>query len=303
MAFEEQELAELWDQPLRRDARIAAGPLPSAAPIGHAAVQPPAVHRGRLIAGFTAVVVIGLSATTASILTSGAGVVGSVAAVEAGAPSRTEAALSGSERGGPHGQGRDGAGQADGDRQTDARGSDAEEPPVSELDAQTPDAGAGSPRTGSSGADATDPGTTGPGTTEPGASTPPGSGTMTPAPAPSAPPAPAPPAPQPAPNPPAPQPAAPAPLAFTGLTENKTTLLGIPLVSDYTLSLTGEPGARASVTYGSLPPDSVTFDGSGRASLTVGRNLLGIQPSNPIIRAAYSDGTAGDPIEARRDTI
>lgn len=317
MTFGDQELAGLWDrQPLRSDTRAGAPPLPLAAPIGHAAAQPPAVHRGRLIAGFAAVFVIGLSATTVSILAPGASVVGSVAAVEAGAMDHTEAALSGGERGGPHDTGRGGAGQADDDERTDADETLAEDvddaaTPVSEVDAQTPDAGTiapgtGSPGTGSPGTDSPGAGTTDPGTTDPGASTPPDAGTVNPAPAPSTPPSEAPPAPAPAPpapNPPAPQPAAPAPLAFTGLTENNVTLLGIPLLSSYTLSLSGEPGSTASVTYGSLPAGSVTFDGSGRATLKIGGSLLGIELSNPIIRAKYTDGTAGAAVEARRDSI
>ncbi|MDQ0614561.1 hypothetical protein QF046_002202 [Microbacterium sp. W4I4] len=301
MAFGDQELTGLWDrQPLRSDTRAGAPPLPLAAPIGHAAAQPPAVHRGRLIAGFAAVLVIGLSATTASILAPGASVVGSVAAVEAGAMDHTEAALSGGERGGPHDTGRGGAGQADADDQMDADGGSADALPVSEVDAQTPDA------------DSDSPGTDGSGATDPGASTPPDSGTVNPAPAPSAPPtqapespapAPAPPAPQPTPDQPAPQPTGPEPLEFTGLTENRTTLLGITLLSSYTLSLSGEPGAKASVTYGSMAAGSVTFDGSGRATLKIGGSLLGIGVDNPIIRAKYTDGTAGAAIEARRDSI
>jgi hypothetical protein len=122
---------------------------------------------------------------------------------------------------------------------------------------------------------------------------------VNPAPEPSAPASPAP-APAPA---PAPQPAAPPPLAFTGLTENKVTLLVIPLLSSYTLSLSGEPGSKASVTYGSLPAGSVTFDDGGHTTLTIGGSLLGIELSNPIIRAKYTDGTAGAAVEARRDSI
>ncbi|MGB3373558.1 MAG: hypothetical protein WBA87_00260, partial [Microbacterium sp.] len=95
MAFEDQSLSGMWTQPLRRDARAAAAPLPSAAPIGHAAAKPPVVHRGRLIAGFAAVVVIGLSATTASILTSDAGVAGAMVTAAGDALDHTEAALSG----------------------------------------------------------------------------------------------------------------------------------------------------------------------------------------------------------------
>lgn len=303
MPFDEQPLSGLWDRPLRRDARVAAAPLPSAAPIGHAAPTPPAVHRGRLIAGFAAVLVIGLSATTASILTSGTSVVGAMTAVEAGALNPTEAALSGGDRGGPHDTGRPGPGQADADDRSDGHSDEpaddgsSDAPPVAVVDDPVPGQAPESP---------------GPGTIEPGPTTPPDSGTVTPAPTPStspAPPAPAPqptpkpPAPQPTPNPPAPQPATPKPLAFTGLTENKVTLLGIPLLSSYTLSLSGEPGSKASVTYGSVAAGSVTFNSSGRATLNIGGSLLGLKLSNPIIRAAYSDGTAGAAIEARRDSI
>jgi hypothetical protein len=97
-------------------------------------------------------------------------------------------------------------------------------------------------------------------------------------------------------------PAAPKPLAFTGITPNYAIdILDIKLLASYTLSLSGQPGAKASVTYAGLPAGSVTFDNGGRASLVVGASLLGL--SNPMIGASYSDGTAGSAIQARRDSI
>lgn len=307
-------LSGLWDAPLRRDVRIPAQPLPSAAPVVHAAARPPAVHRGRLIGGFAAVLAIGLGATTASVLTSGAGIAGPALTAEADVLGHGAAALSGGGAG-PHDVGRAG-GRTDTPRQTEADAppdpgdgsgsdgrADADAPgddlPGLDDHALTPDAGSPAPA---------------PAPGDPGPSTPPDTGVVTPAPepapapppAPSPPPAPAP-APQPAPsapNPPAATPpAAAAPLAFTGLTENRVALLGIPLLSSYTLTLSGQPGARASVTYGSLPAGSVTFDGSGRAALTIGGTLLGIRISDPVIRASYSDGTEGAAVEARRSAI
>jgi len=316
MADDQQSpLSGLWTEPLRRDARTEGAPLPSAAPIGHAADKPPAVNRGRLIAGFAAVLVIGVSATTASVLTAGTGLAGYAFTAEAGALDHTAAALSG-ERGGLRDTGRAGADQTDASAQTDAGAqTDAETGgsetslPASDVDARTgrgADAGTADPGTGTAPeSDAADPvvsAPSDPGTVNPpGASAPPAQQPSEPAPAPSAPP----PAPVPAPDPPttAPQPVATKPLAFTGLTENRATVLGIPLLSSYTLSLSGEPGSTASVTYGSLPAGSVTFDGGGHASLKLGGSLLGIKLSNPVIRAAYSDGTAGASVEARRDSI
>ncbi|MGO4679715.1 hypothetical protein [Microbacterium sp. 2MCAF23] len=120
-----------------------------------------------------------------------------------------------------------------------------------------------------------------------------------------APDAPGTPAPAPAPAPAPPQAAAaPAPLAFTGVTPNQTVgLLGIRILSSYTLSLSGQPRSTASVTYGGAPAGSVTFDGSGRASITVGAGALDLGIGNPMITAAYADGTAGEPIQARRNSI
>ena len=96
----------------------------------------------------------------------------------------------------------------------------------------------------------------------------------------------------------------PKPLAFTGLTENRAvSLLGIGILSSYTLSLSGEPGSTAAVSYGGNPAGSVTFNSSGRGSVTLGGSLLNLNLSNPIIRAEYSDGTSGKAIQARRDSI
>jgi len=105
-----------------------------------------------------------------------------------------------------------------------------------------------------------------------------------------------------APSGPPPAPAAPKPLAFAGLTRNATIgLLGIRILSSDTLSLSGEPGAMASVSYGSSPAGSVTFDGSGRATLTVGGSLIDL--GDPVITVAYADGTAGAAIHARRSAL
>jgi len=104
--------------------------------------------------------------------------------------------------------------------------------------------------------------------------------------------------------PPQPPTAAPAPLAFTGITPNQTIgLLGIRVLSSYTLSLTGQPGATASVTYAGSPAGSVVFDGTGHASITVGAGALDLGIGNPIITAAYTDGTPGQPIQAHRNAI
>jgi len=118
-------------------------------------------------------------------------------------------------------------------------------------------------------------------------------------------------APQPAPAPgsptpgnpaPAPAPVAPAPLAFTGLTENTTLgLLGIRILASDTLSLAGQPGATATVSYDSARAGSVTFDGAGRATVTVNGSLVDL--GDPVITVAYSDGTAGSVLRARRSAI
>ncbi|REJ06403.1 hypothetical protein DY023_06395 [Microbacterium bovistercoris] len=107
------------------------------------------------------------------------------------------------------------------------------------------------------------------------------------------------------PAPPSPSaPVAPAPLAFTGITENRgDNAIGIEIVKSYTLTMTGEPGSTASVEYGWKDAGSVTFDAAGRASLDIGRSVLTLIPGNPRVRAEYSDGTEGDPIEMRRKDI
>ncbi|GAA5144877.1 hypothetical protein GCM10025768_01260 [Microbacterium pseudoresistens] len=94
------------------------------------------------------------------------------------------------------------------------------------------------------------------------------------------------------------------PLAFTGLTEHHTiTLLGIRILSGYTLSLSGHPGSTATVWYGGARAGSVTFSSAGTASLTLGGSLLDLGLGNPTIRAAYSDGTPGSEISQPRDSI
>lgn len=101
-------------------------------------------------------------------------------------------------------------------------------------------------------------------------------------------------------------PAAPAvqPLAFTGISEKRVAgLLGISVLSSYTLSVTGEPGSTAAISYGSANAGSVTFNSGGRASITLGGSLLSLGLNNPTIRAAYSDGTAGAEIQAARNSI
>lgn len=130
----------------------------------------------------------------------------------------------------------------------------------------------------------------------------PGSGNHAPDPGPGSPaPAPAPaPAPTPAPAPPV---HVPKTLAFTDLTENRIGLLGIGLLSSYTLSVSGEPGSTAAISYGSRSAGSVTFDTNGRASITLGRSLIDLGLVNPVIRASYSDGTSGNEIQVRRDSI
>lgn len=318
------QLADLWNAapPLRRDARRAAAGLPAAAPVSHARPEPPAVSRGRLIAGFTAVVVIGVTAT-AGLLASGPVVAESGALL--GSPFRTVAANGStiaSDDAVPAGEGGGAlSGPRDGGRAGEARtGDDGRADDGRPADAEGARSG-GADGAGGSGPTAPDEGAPGqgaPGQEEqpqgPGPSTP-APGVPSPAPAPSqpAPPSPAPsqpapqpsqPAPQPSPQPPAPAPpAAPQPLRFTGLVEHYTSVLFIRLLSSYTLSLSGEPGATASISYGSRPAGSVTFNGSGRASLTLGKSLIDLGLTNPLIRAAYSDGTEGAPIEARRDSI
>lgn len=94
------------------------------------------------------------------------------------------------------------------------------------------------------------------------------------------------------------------PLALAGIVKNEAIgLLGISVVSSYTLSVTGQPGATASVKYGTADAGTVTFDGSGFASIEIGGRLLDLGLSDPVIVVAYSDGTPGSAIQARRDSI
>lgn len=93
-----------------------------------------------------------------------------------------------------------------------------------------------------------------------------------------------------------------ASLAFTDIsTKTTVNLLGIRVLSGYTLSLSGEPGQTANVWYGSARAGTVTFDASGRAALTVGRSLIDLGLGDPLIRAEYDDGTGA--IQARRSAI
>ncbi|MGW8482526.1 hypothetical protein ACWGJP_05265 [Microbacterium sp. NPDC055903] len=135
--------------------------------------------------------------------------------------------------------------------------------------------GTSTPGTGTPGT--TDPGTSNPGTTDPGTPTTPT-------------------------NPP--QPPAPDPLAFVSMAkEEPIKLLGISLFGKYILTVSGEPGSTATVWYGSAKAGTVTFGDNGRATITIGRSLINLGLSNPTIRVAYSDGTAGSEISARRDSI
>lgn len=279
--------ASLWDAPpprLRRDQH--ASGLPVAVPVEHAA-SAPAANRRRLIAGFAAVAAIGAATVTAGVLATAApfaaAPVADVATEAESVDPPSAASLAG--EGGAHGSDL---------RPLNERTEPA--PPAAEEPEPRLDAGsghrpdAGTPEDPSVGVQA--PGTDAPSPADPGPSTP--------APAP-APPAPTPPAPAPPPQAP-PTPEAPEPLAFTGLAANHAVnLLGITLLSSYTLSVSGEPGATASVTYGGRSAGSMTFGPDGRASLRIGGSLLGL--TNPMVRVAYSDGTAGAVIEARRDSI
>ncbi len=146
----------------------------------------------------------------------------------------------------------------------------------------TDDPGTGTPGTGTPGTGT--PGTGTPGTGTPGTGTP---GTGTPGTG----------------DPGTVTPPAPKPLGFASLSKNFTVnALGIRVLGNYTLSLTGNPGSTASVSYGGTGVGSVTFDGNGRATKDIGA-LLDLGLTNPKIRVSYSDGTAGSPIEAARDSI
>ncbi|GAA3934287.1 hypothetical protein [Microbacterium soli] len=312
-------LADLWTDapPLRRNARGGAPTgLPAAAPVPRAAASAPLVDRARLITGFAIVVALGLAGGTTTALTHGSG--DSDAGVVADAPVRSAGAASfGGEGGGaapgPFDDDRTHGAQPQTDRQPDAEREDPQEDPPQDPrhdDAlqdhpQAPDKHpADDPSTDDPGIA----GPTAPAPTPEGPTPPPSEPTTPPQPAPQPPPpAPQPPTPPKPSEPPPPQPEPqpqPQPLRFTGLVEHHTiSLLGIKLLSSYTLSLSGEPGATASVTYGSVHAGSVRFSGAGHASLTLGGSLIDLGLHNPIIRAEYSDGTAGAAIEVRRNAI
>lgn len=135
-------------------------------------------------------------------------------------------------------------------------------------------------------------------------SAPPATRGPAPKPRPSAPPAPAPKPSEPTPAPSASTPAAPVPLAFTGIEENRgDNAIGINIIKSYTLSMTGQPGSTADVKYGWKAAGTVTFDAAGRGTIDIGRSVLDLIPGNALVRAEYSDGTEGDPIEMRRKDI
>lgn len=99
-------------------------------------------------------------------------------------------------------------------------------------------------------------------------------------------------------------PVQPKPLAFAGAERTYLLdLLGIKVLGGYTLTVTGNPGSTASVQYGASNAGTITFGSDGRGSISVGRSLLDLGLSNPVIRVAYSDGTAGAAIEGRRDSL
>ncbi|MBW8762385.1 MAG: hypothetical protein JF592_07340 [Microbacterium sp.] len=128
-----------------------------------------------------------------------------------------------------------------------------------------------------------------PGTTTPGTTTPTDPGTPT---TPTAPTVPT--------TPTTPPPVTPKSLTFAGVQKEKSPL---GLITSYTLSVTGNPGSKALVKYGTLEAGTITFDSDGNGSIGVGGALLGLNLFNPMIRVSYSDGTAGSAIEARRDDI
>nr|WP_314842226.1 hypothetical protein [uncultured Microbacterium sp.] len=168
---------------------------------------------------------------------------------------------------------------------------DATDPPVSDT---TDPSNPGTSDPGTSNPGTSDPGTSDPGTSDPGTSGPGGTdpGTLPPPPTTQNPP----------PPPPTQDPPQPAPLAFAGLQKNYGIKVGpLSVLSSYTLTITGQPGAVATVTYGSTSAGSVTFDGNGRATTTFGGSLINLGLNNPTIRVAYSDGTGA--IEAPRDSL
>lgn len=304
---------------LRRSSRAAgaAVALPAAGTVArvHSAGSIWTSRRTRAIAA--AAIVIGTGYLVATMLTTGA-------ADTSGQP--WSASAQGQEGGGLPGMlggsDRNPAALIDlDDRARDTESSDSDNADESDTDKSDTDKSDSDRASLDPGADSgsTDPGTsnpgTNPGTTDPGTSPPtnpgttptnPGTTPTNPGTTPTNPTNPTTPTtptnpPTSTPSPPAP---APKPLAFAGLQENYTlNLLGIKLIGSYTLSLTGQPGATASVTYGSNDVGAVKFDSSGRASIKIGSSLVDLKLSNPLIRVAYSDGTAGSAIEARRDSI
>ncbi|WP_309127221.1 hypothetical protein [Microbacterium sp.] len=287
--------SSLWDAPppaLRRHPQPSGG-LPAAAPVAHAASAPP-VHRGRLIAGFTTVAVIGVVSVTAGLLAGTSADHRSPSAAGTSEPASSGPVSAASLTG-------EAGSRAEGLRVPERRVDADEAPIIDDGEGLAPPRQERSDET----SDAVPPLRQDPGGSVPvtnGAAPPRGSAVPGPS-SPSSPdtPAPSPSAPAPAPAPPPPT-ATPAPLRFTGLTANYAlSLLGVRLLSSYTLSLSGEPGATASVTYGGRSAGSVTFGGDGHASLNIGGDLLDL--SDPMVRATYSDGTNGAAIEAPRDSI
>lgn len=129
-----------------------------------------------------------------------------------------------------------------------------------------------------------------PGTTTPGTTTPTDPGTPTTPTAPTTPTVPT-----------TPPPVAPKPLAFVDMREEPGGVLG--LGASYTLLVSGNPGSQASVSYGSSNAGTITFGDDGQGSLFLGESVIKLDLTNPLVRVAYSDGTVGDAIEARRDDI
>jgi len=83
-----------------------------------------------------------------------------------------------------------------------------------------------------------------------------------------------------------------ATLSFVDASPNTAVnFLGIHVLSSYTITLSGEPGDTADIWYDSSHAGSVTFDGDGSASITVGGSLIDLGLSDPLVRAAYADGS------------
>jgi hypothetical protein len=70
------------------------------------------------------------------------------------------------------------------------------------------------------------------------------------------------------------------------------------------LTISGNPGSQAIVTYGSADAGTITFGADGSATVTFGKSLIDLAGlTNPLVRVSYSDGTAGSAIESRRDSL